>query len=179
MVSLKSKSDINAVRRTLKQLSFVPITGLFGLLFGIHLYPPLDDDRFYIIGLILFFGVLFFIAYVDKQARRGNDVESFFPLTTWLALGPVLFASVLFLNGVFDTFPVESHVETITAKWLSRGRYSSSYIIEMSSWRPRRSFEKRTISRRLYTQFRVGNQITIELHKGALGIPWTGPIHEQ
>jgi len=156
-------------------LQVAPILGLLGFAFAMVAWRPLDDALFYWTGLILFFLSVLVMSYVQRQAKKGVDVSSFFPFTNWLAFGCALLALVVVINAKLDRSVVEQHQQVVTRKFVSRGRSASSNL-EFSSWR-NRPFERISVSRQTYDQFQVNQPIIVDLHRGALGIPWIGAIH--
>jgi hypothetical protein len=162
--------------RMSRWLQLAPILGLLCFPFAMMAWRPLDDAPFYWIGLILFFLSVLVMSYVQRQAKKGVDVNSFFPFTNWLAFGCALVALVVVINAKLDHSAVEQHQQMVTRKFVSRGR-SASNNIEFSSWR-NRPFERISVSRQIYDQFQVDQPIIVDLHRGALGIPWIGAIHK-
>jgi hypothetical protein len=158
-------------------LPFAPLTGLIGTMIAILIYPPLDRSFFWI-ALVLFLPSVFLSRYIQIKQKRGDDVSSFFPLTNWLAFGPLCVAAVLLANGTLDHSSIELHPGVVTRKLVSRGK-SNSYYFETPSWRSNGSFEKLQVSYRLYTQFQLNDPIIVEVHRGALGIPWLGAIRKK
>jgi hypothetical protein len=158
-------------------LPFAPLTGMIGTMVAILIYPLLDRSYFWI-ALVLFLPSVFLSRYIQTKQKRGDDVSSFFPMTTWLAFGPLCVATVLLANGALDHFPVESHPEVVTQKLASRGK-TNSYYLETPSWRSSGSFEKLQVSYRVYTQFQINDRVIVEVHRGALGIPWLGAVRKK
>jgi hypothetical protein len=156
-------------------VQLAPILGLLCFAFAMIAWRPLDDAPFYWTGLILFFLALLVMSYVQRQAKKGMDVSAFFPFTTWLAFGCALVALVIVVNAKVDHSAVEQHQQVVTRKFVTHGR-SSSNNIEFSSWR-NRPFEKISVSRQTYDHFQVNQPIIVDLHHGALGIPWIGAVH--
>jgi hypothetical protein len=83
-------------------LPLAPIAGLIGTMIAILIYPPLDRSSFSVTAFIIFFLCLFLISYIQKKQKRGDDVSTFFPMTTWLVLAPASIANVVFANGALD-----------------------------------------------------------------------------
>ena len=171
--------DLGGARRSNLALQLAPWAGLWGIILVMRFYGPLDENLFYVIGIILSFLPLLATVFVHKRAARAVDVGSLVPVSTALALAPTLLALVLFVNGAMDHSSAETHSQVVIRKAISRGRYSDSYHVEYSSWRANKSFEERDIPYEVYRQFQVGDPIAIDIHEGALGIPWMEPIHKQ
>jgi len=170
-----SQSNAPAFRLS-RWLQLAPILGLLCFAFAMMAWRPLDDAPFYWTGLILFFLSVLVMSYVQRQAKKGVDVSSFFPFTSWLAFGCAFLAFVVVVNAKLDHSAVEQHQQVVTRKFVTRGR-SASNNIEFSSWR-NRPFERISVSRQTYNQFQVNQSIIVDLHRGALGIPWIGAIHK-
>jgi hypothetical protein len=158
-------------------LPFVPVLAIVALALSVSFWRPLDDSRYVLIGIGLSMLAIFRIRYVQKQQKAGVDIARYFPLTTWLLWSPMLVAAVLLINGALDRSPAEEHNQVVLQKYITHGR-STSYNIVFSSWRPGHASEKRSVSPDIYAQFRVNDRVVIEVHKGALGIPWAGKIHK-
>jgi hypothetical protein len=159
-----------------RAFTFVPLVSLLGLILAINIYRPLDTAPFYWIGLLVWFLSVFLISHVQKKAKNEEDVSSFFPTTTWIAWVPAFLAAVLLANGAMDRLPIDQHEEVVTRKTIHHGK-GTSYYIEFSSWRPDRGFEKVPVSAQTYSEFQVNDRIVVDIHRGALHIPWMGTLH--
>ncbi len=158
-----------------------PLAGVVALAAVLITYRPLDDTLIWWVGAVpclvscLVSYTLTNIAW--RKMKRGEDVRSFFPATTWLALACVFVPTVLFLNGALDHSPVEQHRQVVTRRYITRGR-STSYYVEFSSWRPDRATERASVSPKKYAEFQANGPVIVDVHKGALGIPWMGTIRK-
>ncbi len=161
--------------RVNRALSFAPILGLLGFSYGMSKWRPLSPVPLYWIGFGLFFIAIFLISHIRKQEKAGEDVRSYFPLTTWLAFAPAFVALVVCVNGGLDRSVVETHQQSVTAKYISRGR-STSYYVEFTSWRPDHTAERASVSSRRYAEFQINDPVVVDVHKGAVGIAWMGTI---
>ena len=162
-------------RRVGTLAAIAPLAGLFAYLIVSQMYPPLDRTPFVGIAVTLFLAAVLLTMLVQRRIKRGADVESFFPFTTWVAFGPLLLSAILLTNGLLDHSPPEVHATVITRKWVSRGK-STSYHLEFASWRPNQSIEEVEVRYPTYARFHTGDRVTVELRKGALRIPWVGTI---
>ena len=159
-------------------LPLAPFAGVIGTLIGSLIYPPLDRRSFALLAFLLFLPSVFLVSYVQKKQKRGIDISSFFPMTTWAALAPLCIAVAVFANGALDRFPVESHPVVITAKFLRHGK-GNSYYLQVPSWRPKHSSEELQVTYKVYGQFQTNDPIFVEMHRGALGMPWLGAIRKR
>jgi hypothetical protein len=158
-------------------LQFVPIVGLIAFSYGVSRWRPLNPVPLYWLGFGLFFLSVFLLSHIRKKAKSGDDVRSYFPAATWLAFGPAFMAMIVLVNGPLDSSPVEQHQQAVTRKYITRGR-STSYYVEFSSWRPDHATERASVSPKRYAEFQVNDPVIIDVHKGALGIPWMGTIRK-
>jgi hypothetical protein len=175
-----SSSEGNSMQpgcRMSRAFPLLPIVGLVGLVIVIAFYRPLDRTPIIIVGFILCFSATLLISRVQQKAKRGQDVGSYFPMTTWLAFGPGLLAIVLFVNCALDHLPVDKHEETVTRLTITYHK-GTSYRMQFSSWRPNRPYEEVSLSARVYYQFHVNDRIIVDVHRGALHIPWLGNIRK-
>jgi hypothetical protein len=175
---LAEPQDLEKSRYRLNRgLLFAPLAGYIGTIVVMLIYPPVDRRLFTLISFFLLLPSAFLIGYVQRKQKRGDDVSSFFPMTTLLALVPLCAATALLANGALDRLPVDAHPLVITAKLVRRGK-SASYYLQVQSWRPNRSFEELQVPYRVYAQFQTNDPVVVEVHRGALGIPWLGEIRQ-
>lgn len=171
--------DANESPRKVSRLLLLwPLAGIVALCAVMLTYLPLDDTLIWWVG-----GVPCIVSYTLtnvawRKAKQGNDVRSYFPITTLLALGCLFVPMVLFLNGALDHSPVEEHREVVTRTILTHGRRGSIYYyLELTSWRPHHTHEKIGVSKWKYLDCNVGDPVIVEMHNGALGIPLLVSVH--
>ena len=155
-----------------------PVAGFIAFFAVVIAYPPIDDTLFWWVA-----GIPFLISYTLtniawRKAKTGKDARSFFPLTTWLAFGCLLVPTALFVNGALDHSPVEQHRQVVTRTILTHSKGSSYYYLELTSWRENRTYEKVEVSERWYLNAKPGDPVTVETHRGALGIPLLVSVHQ-
>jgi hypothetical protein len=155
---------------------FIPVGGLLAAMAAISSYRPVDRWPILWPSLGVFFAAVILISHVRQKAIRGEDISSFFPVTYWLAFAPAILGLGLWMNGALDHSPPDSHQQVVTRKFVSHGRHGTSYWVEITSWRPQRSTEKLSVPYRQYVQLQVNDPIIVDLHRGALGIPWIGAV---
>lgn len=156
-----------------------PLAGVVALLYEFITYPPLDDTLIFWIGGIPWMIAVVLINIAWRKAQTGADVRLFFPRTIWLAIGCLFVPVVLQVNGALDRSPLERHRQVVTHTILTHGRRGSiHYYLELTSWRANRTHEKVTVSERWYLEAKPGDPVTVETHRGALGIPLLVSAHE-
>jgi hypothetical protein len=165
-------------RRVSRLLLLWPLAGFIAVAVAMITYRPLDETLLWCVGAVPCVISYILTNIVWRKANAGDDARSFFPLTTWLAWGCLFIPAILFLNGALDHSPVEQHRQVVTRTILTRGsRGSISYYLELTSWRANRTHEKVMVSKRLYLEAKPGDQVTVETHRGALGIPLLASVH--
>jgi hypothetical protein len=158
-----------------RMFQLIPTGGFFAFVWATSVYRPVDYLLVFLLGGSSWLAVAFLISHVHEKSRRGEDVSSFFPMIYWLALTPAVVALALWVNGAMDHHPVESHREFVVGTFQGR----SSYYVDFTSWRAKRSTERAAIPYWQYQQFifLTDAPITVEIHPGALGIAWFGEIN--
>ncbi len=159
-------------------LPIAPAAGLIGTMLAILIYPPLERSFYSVSVFILFAICIVLVSQLQKRQKRGDDVSSFFPMITWAALVPLGVAAVLFVNGGLDRSLVESHRVLVMQKTIRHGK-SYSYYLKTSSWRANHSSEELQVSYPVFGQFQNNDMAIVEVHRGALGIPWLGNIRTE
>jgi len=168
-----ASSDPGEPPRNVSRLLLLwPLAGFIAFVAVMIVYQPLDDTLIWWVGAVPC-GTSYTLTNIAwRKFKRGDDVRSFFPVTTWLALGCLFVPAVLFLNGALDRSPIEQHRQVVTRTILTHGgKGSIHYDLELTSWRPHHSREKIGVSERKYLDFKVGDAAIVETRKGALGIP--------
>lgn len=146
-----------------KGWNFFPLApGLFGTYLAYGLYPLLDG--YWLLILIVF--LFFLLVGLRPQA------------SVFSGLALAVLAAALLLNGVLDRAPASQLNTTVIHKAIFTGiqRYGTHYEVYVSSWRAGRSQEKLEVDSGLYKRVVVGETVTVEFHKGFLGLPWLGKI---
>ena len=158
-------------------LPIAPAAGLIGTMLAILLYPPLERS-FYSVGIVIVLAIcILLVSQVQKRQKRGDDVSSFFPMTTWIALLPLGIALVLLVNGGLDRSAAEPHRVVVMKKMVRHGK-SNSYYLETSSWRANLFSEELQVSYTVFGQFQRNDTAIVEMHRGAFGIPWLGGVRK-
>ena len=136
-------------------------------------YPPLDID-----AMLVFFGILFFLAltiafFLERRARARQDIEVLRHLFTGLIPIPFILSLALFLNGRLDSpRDVRYHPATVEGRYLMKGVVHGTRRLFVYSWRAGRRYERLAVDSDDYDRFREGDQITVGVEPGTLGIPW-------
>ena len=104
------------------------------------IYPPLDLDL-----MLVFFGVLFFVAltiavFLDRRARKHQDIEILKRVYAGFIPLPWILAASIFLNGRLDAPGKVAYVPAqVQGKFLMKGLVRGSRRLVVHSWRPDQS----------------------------------------
>ena len=163
-------------RKSLTRYSLLLAPGLLGCMVAYVIYPPLDQ------GLLVTFGLCVLILPMTLQLRSilrkrlSEDAGWLRKAYVYSSLALALLALLLLLNGGLDRSPRSVVRTTVIQKEVTRSRNGTRYVLTVSSWRPRRSLEDFTVDSRTYNRAVVGKTVTVQLHKGYFGLPWSGNI---
>ena len=164
-----------AARRAIDRRVNFLLAGLFGVLAADFMYPLLDRDRLLVLALVLFFlPVLLHVASALRK-RLQADAARLTKMYGWFAASLGTLAALAFLNGAVDRSHAVEIRTVVTHKHVMRGRWLS-YRLIVPSWRPGRQNEKLDVNSGAFRRVREGQEITVEVHKGRLGLPWCGGI---
>ncbi len=128
--------------------------------------------------MLVFFGILFFLAltiafFLERRARARQDIEVLRHLFTGLIPIPFILSLALFLNGRLDSpRDVRYHPATVEGRYLMKGVVHGTRRLFVYSWRAGRRYERLAVDSDDYDRFREGDQITVGVEPGTLGIPW-------
>lgn len=75
-------------------------------------------------------------------------------------------------NARLDHSPVATYSTRVTGKHVSHGRRSTSYDLNLEPWGPHLHGDRVSVSSALYRSTLVGNDICVDVRRGALRIEW-------
>lgn len=168
-----SPKDVQRILRVGMVLLFV---GLFGVLVSCWTYKPLDGSPIYIAALCLFLLplVLYFASLIRKRAAsQVYSLRRIFLGSAALLIG---LTGLLAANGALDHAPPQRVQSVVLRKYVSRGRRSNTYHVDVRSWRSGRSDEDLQVGSRTYSALSEGQPVSIEVHPGYVGVPWYGRV---
>jgi hypothetical protein len=159
-------------RRLIRQMT-VFLTGSLLFPYISQIYPPLDID-----GMLVFFGVVFFIALglaiaLEGRARARKDIEVLRHLFTGLIPIPFLLSAALILNGRLDAPKnIVYHPTIVESRYQMKGVVRGTRRLFVPSWRADRRLERLPVDADDFDRFRPGDKVNVGVAPGALGIPW-------
>jgi hypothetical protein len=161
----KQKSDPRA------DLSFVFFASGFGLVFSTRELHFVSMQPLLMIAASVAI-ILFAALYIS--ARNGFAVPG--------TLVAFLFISAFYGYGLavtVDTLPDQSppthFAAQVVGKHVSRGR-STTYYLYLAPWGPIQGTDRISVPSAIYDRAIEGRQVCLELHAGALRIPWYKPV---
>lgn len=158
--------------RNLRNYELVLIGGMIGVLFSARAYPVLDWNLIVGFSFALFVGPILFHVWFINRGRVPSRVDLARGVFKWIAIAMVGFASLLFVNGALDRFPPVQVSSQVIAKSAHTGRGGPDYSFTVSpSWRGKQD-EHLRVSRATFSIAQVGDPIILDVHRGAIGIPW-------
>jgi hypothetical protein len=164
------------LNKQLEKYSYPLFAGFVGIIIADYAYPPLDENPPMILALCLFL-VPILLHIVVSVRRRFLDSFSWLRLVyIYSGSAAIVIATVLGLNGMADFASARNVQTSVTRKYISSGRYSTSYHLVVSSWRPGRSEEKLRVSGATYHATFVGEPVVVEAHRGLFALPWYGRV---
>lgn len=173
--SASSSLPARRIKNSLSHYSLLFAPGTLGGFLALLIYPPLDQGLLVTVGLCVLF--LPFLLQLRSVIRKQLDTDASMLRKTYVSSSIVLafLAAFLLLNGRLDKSPRTLVQTTLVHKSETRGRGGSTYTLTVSSWRGNRS-ENFPVDSRTFFRAVVGEPVTIELHQGYFGIPWSGKI---
>lgn len=169
---LPSTKQIN---ESLKKYSYLLLAGLFGNLAAVYVYPLLDINMVLRICLCVFFLPIIFHLVSGLRKRLAFDAGKLKKAYLISGLTVAFLAALIAANGALDN-SISTVRSSILRKNITKGRYSTTHHLIVVSWRPGRRTEDLWVAVPIYAYASIGQSISVEVHKGLLGLPWYGKI---
>jgi len=143
-----------------------------------HVFPALDLDLILIFAGVIFFLSLALAYWIDVRARGHQEVEAMKRIYFGMIPVPWIFAGMLFLNGRLDHSQPVQVPATVVGKFSTRGLPRVRRLIVRST-RTGRRFERIPVDYNDFDRFQRGDEVIVQAHKGAFGIPWVDGVYRQ
>ncbi|NML38578.1 hypothetical protein HHL17_15325 [Chitinophaga sp. G-6-1-13] len=105
----------------------------------------------------------------DWEAKRSTKIVGVITYAFLLLIAS--YGMVVFINVFLDTRSAGLYQTTVVNKRISTGK-STSYYLEVWPWGPVRSSESISVVKSDYEETEINDLVNMELHRGALGLPW-------
>lgn len=170
-------AEVMLRRRLLHRTAWF-LLGAVAFLPASQVFPPLELD-----AILIFVGVLFFFALglavsIEWRARAGAEIEALKRIYFGFVPVPWLLATVLFVNGKFDTAPPTRQVASVVGKFSMPGVLRSSRLV-VTSWREGHRIERVPVNRDDFGRFQRGDHVVVHMQNGVVGIPWVYAVYRR
>ncbi len=167
------------LRRRLARRTAFFLLGTLVFVGATQIFPLLEMDAVFIFAGLVFFFALGLAYWIDRRARRRDELEMLKRAYFGCVPVPWLLAALLFLNGWMDREPPTRHGTSIVGKFNFPGMVLSSRRLVVTSWREGRRIERVPVDRDDFDRFRVGDAVDIEVKGGFAGIPWVYAVYRR
>lgn len=115
-----------------------------------------------------------FLATATMVVSRQENGSAGLRLACALVLGCGYgFSAALVADVMLDTAPSTRYATEVISHSITRGKYTH-YYLDLAPWGPRTNGEHLSVSRATYDATSVGASVCMQLHPGALKLPWAG-----
>jgi hypothetical protein len=164
------------VRRRLVRRTAFFLVGIIVFIGASQVFPPLEIDAILIFAGVVFFFSLVLGYWIDVKARKRQEVEVLKRIYFGMIPVPWIFAGMLFLNGKLDTSPPVRIPATVVGKFSTNGVPRSRRLV-VTSWRGGRRIERIAVDQNDYDRFKRGDDIVVQVQKGAFDLPWVNGVY--
>lgn len=157
--------------RSLRNYELILLAGIVTIPITNRFYPALDSNLILGSCFAAFLGpVLLHVWFINRQVvpSRVDLVKGIYKSA---AITMVVFAAFFFANGALDRFPPVQISSRVMTKTIVTGKGVSYRLVVSPSWRGRDD-EHLQVTRAIFLSVQVGDTVTIDVHHGAIGIPW-------
>lgn len=170
-------AEVMLRRRLLHRTAWF-LLGAVAFLPASQVFPPLELD-----AILIFVGVLFFLAlglavWIERRARARGEIEAIKRIYFGFVPVPWLLATLLFVNGKFDTAPPTGQVASVVSKFSMPGVLRSSRLV-VTSWRDGHRVERVPVGRDDFGRFERGDHVVVQMQHGVVGIPWVYAVYRR
>ncbi len=154
-----------------------PFPSIAFALFVLSIFPVFLSGAFIdrILGWTVFWIINFLYAFVlagvlwcGVQEARNSFSNLFLSfMFCWICA----FSGTLNLNSCWDFADSTPYPTTLLGKDITHGKYTSFWFV-LSPWGPVTDRKSYVVGKKTYSQYQVGDPVTINWHPGALGISW-------
>jgi hypothetical protein len=173
-ISARSRGVIGIGIRSRKQVPELDVTAVFLLPQLILSIRNLGETEVTLIGwreslalAILFGAILTFAAWKTVGAPRGQGLWVFLLL---LSIGHG-YATVKTADVLLDRAQPAVYRTVVVGKRVSQGK-TTSYWLHLAPWGPRKAGDRVEVSKGFHDARALGDTVCVDLHQGALMIPW-------
>lgn len=161
-------------RETLPSVALVFVFCAVGLfVFGVPVFSLEQQVLFK--GALIITGVFMLLIIFVIRHWKTAAMRKVWAVTGFLVFFiPTSYSSLVYLNTFLDHSPPQTFETTIYDKRISKRR-TTSYFLMVKPWGPVKSAVSISVKKKKYEATAIGEVMKMELHSGALGIPWYTP----
>ncbi|HEY6464437.1 MAG TPA: hypothetical protein VIY69_00515 [Candidatus Acidoferrales bacterium] len=104
-------------------------------------------------------------------ANPAPDKNQVFIALAFVCTALYFYGAVAEANAVFDRSAAQTYEATVLGKAFSGGR-GGQYSLELAPWGPQERATSVSVTQGIYHSAQVGQSVCVELHSGALKVPW-------
>jgi hypothetical protein len=168
-------AELTVRRRLVRRTAFF-LVGIIVFVSAAQVYPPVDIDSILIFGGLVFFCSLALGYWIDYRARHRQELEVLKRIYFGMIPVPWILAGVLFLNGKLDNSAPTRIPATVVSKFSTGGLPRSRRLV-VASWRYGRRIERIAVDQNDFDRFQRGDDILVQIQKGALSVPWVSGVY--
>jgi hypothetical protein len=167
-------------RRRLIKRTAVFLAGSLLFPYVSQIYPPLDLDL-----MLVYFGILFFVGltlavFLDRRARKHQEIEILKRIFAGFVPIPLILAATLIVNGRLDSFKKVAYIPTtVVGRFYMKGIVRGSRRLVVRSWREGQRFDRLAVDMDDFDRFKAGDSVDVAVEPGALGIPWIYGVYRR
>lgn len=164
------------VERILGPSTILLFVGLLGVMVTSWIYRLLDSNSIYITALVLFlFPMVRYVVTVIGK-RETQQVERLRTIFHRGAALSITLAGVLIANAALDQAPPQKIQSIVVRKYVTHGRRSTTYHVDVRSRRQGHTDEDLQVGSRTFSSTAEGRGVSIELYPGFVGVQWYGRV---
>src|ERR1700730_1091079 len=167
------------VSQALSKYASPTIGGLLGIVIADRYFPLLERNTFLIVGLCAVFAPVLF--HIVSSVRKRLSLDAGRLQRAYLSAGAltIFLALLIACNGAFDKSPATQVSTSLLYKQVVRGKSGPSYTLRVRSWRAGRATEDLGVDARTYRRVSVERGVVVEMHRGAVGLPWYSGVFSE
>lgn len=164
---------VNEKKGTAYPSIFIAIVSIgFGLsLRGLRDFNVFDYSNLWLPVSAITIAIVTFIIAGNKEFKLNTAEEYFSVLVISLLIFGYSYGAVVILNCMYDKSTPEIFTAKILDKRISSGR-STTYYLKLTPWGRQKEIDDVAVSKELYRNHAVNEEVEIYFFKGLFDIPW-------
>ena len=143
--------------------------GLF--LRGLIDYTIFNYTNIWMPSIMIMIALIALVVFGTKAFKFKKAKDYFSLLSLSLFFFGFGYGSIVILNCTYDDSVPKSYTSKIIDKRISTGKMTT-YYLELKAWGPQTKDDDVSVSKELYENLEINNNVNIYLKKGRFNIPW-------